>query len=116
MKQLSILVAVCILTVGCRPIESPRPELVAVAYKSAIVTVRIRNVGASGDIAIQLKTGSKEIQAVTEHFQKDEERDVTLSVAGVAGGTELASLDVWLSNGWVATLDLKTNTWVRAAR
>ena len=114
MKRLSILVAVCVVTAGCRPIESPRPVLVALAYNAAIVTVRIRNAGANGDIRFQLRNGSKEVQAVTEHFQKDEERDVRLSVAGEAGGTEIASLDVWLNGVWEATLDLKTNTWVRA--
>lgn len=112
MKRLSVLVVVCLWMTGCRSNESPQPMIVAVAYKASTVSLRIRNIGASGDIRIQLKNGSKEVQAATEHFQKDEERDVILSLSGVAVGTDMASLDVWLNGFCFATLDLKTNKWV----
>ena len=115
MNKLSMFVVVLLLTAGCRSNESPRPTIVDVAYKASAVSLRIRNTGGAGDIRIQLKNGKTEVQAITQHFQKDEERDVTLSLSGVAGGTEIASLDVWLNDYCYATLDLKTNKWVRVS-
>jgi hypothetical protein len=109
------MLAAAILLAGCQSNESPKAVLVDVAYKAPAVSLRIRNAGGGGDIRIQLKSGSKEVQAISQHFQKDEERDVTVSLSAEAGGAEIAALDVWLNGFCYATLDLKTGKWVRVS-
>jgi hypothetical protein len=113
MNKSSMFVVVLLLTSGCRSNEPPRPVFVNVTYQAPIMHLQIRNAGPAGDIRIQLKNGSKEVEAITQYFQKDEERDVTVSLSAAAQGADIAAIGVWLNGYCYATLDLKTNKWFR---